>query len=117
MEAQAPLSSLQAAAGGWDWLHHVRIGAYPLREEDAEATVKQAGDSGVFGIEVDNDITGRYESLLHPEEKLAALRAIFDTKVGILDQTWRGRRLGLTLCFQLAGALHVPDPPDCGDGC
>jgi len=30
----------------------------------------------VFGIEVDNDIPGRYESFLHPEEKLQVIRAM-----------------------------------------
>ena len=34
--------------------------------------MRDATDSHVFGIEVDNDITGRYESFLDPEEKLAA---------------------------------------------
>jgi hypothetical protein len=32
--------------------------------------------SGVFGIEVDNDIPGRYESFLDPTEKLKAIRAV-----------------------------------------
>ena len=32
--------------------------------------------SGVFGIEVDNDIPGRYESFLDPTEKLEAIRAV-----------------------------------------
>ena len=30
----------------------------------------------VFGIEVDNDIPGRYESFVNPEEKLKAIRAV-----------------------------------------
>jgi len=38
--------------------------------------VRDAQASGVFGIEVDNDIPGRYESFLHPEEKLRAIRAV-----------------------------------------
>jgi hypothetical protein len=43
---------------------------------DPERIVRQAGESHVFGIEVDNDIPGRYESFLHPEEKLAAIREL-----------------------------------------
>jgi hypothetical protein len=38
--------------------------------------VRRAQESGVFGIEVDNDIEGRYESFLHPEEKLKAIRDV-----------------------------------------
>ena len=38
--------------------------------------MRDAADSHVFGIEVDNDITGRYESFLDPDAKLAAIRAL-----------------------------------------
>lgn len=58
------------------WLKRVRIGAYSLSNSDAEEIVKQANDSHVYGIEVDNDIPGRYETLLHPEEKLEAIRKV-----------------------------------------
>jgi hypothetical protein len=59
-----------------DWTNYVRIGAYGLKGGDALQTVRKAQASGVFGIEVDNDIPGRYESFLHPEEKLKAIREI-----------------------------------------
>jgi hypothetical protein len=59
-----------------NWTHYVRIGAYGLRSGNAEQIVRRAQASGVFGIEVDNDIPGRYESFLHPEEKLKAIRAV-----------------------------------------
>jgi hypothetical protein len=59
-----------------DWTHYVRIGAYGLRGGDAEKIVSNAQDSGVFGIEVDNDIPGRYESFLNPEEKLKAIHDV-----------------------------------------
>lgn len=58
------------------WLRHVRIAAYPLSSDNAEAIVREANESHVYGIEVDNDIPGRYLSFLHPEEKLEALRKI-----------------------------------------
>jgi hypothetical protein len=61
---------------GQNWTHYVRIGAYGLQGKDAERIVHDAQESNVFGIEVDNDIPGRYESFLHPEEKLAAIRAV-----------------------------------------
>ncbi len=59
-----------------DWTHYVRIGAYGLHSGNAEAIVRDAQASGVFGIEVDNDIPGRYESFLDPTAKLEAIRAV-----------------------------------------
>jgi len=59
-----------------DWLKRVRIAAYPLSSTNAEEIVRQAKASHVYGIEVDNDIPGRYESYLHPEAKLDAIRKI-----------------------------------------
>ncbi len=61
-----------------DWTHFVRIGAYGLHSNNAEAIVRDAQQSRVFGIEVDNDIPGRYESLLEPSPKLKAIRALAD---------------------------------------
>ncbi|MGO9862660.1 MAG: family 10 glycosylhydrolase [Terriglobales bacterium] len=59
-----------------NWTNFVRIAAYGLQSHNADQIVNNAQDSNVFGIEVDNDIPGRYESFLHPEEKLAAIRAV-----------------------------------------
>ncbi|MGD0417922.1 MAG: hypothetical protein ABSA80_21385 [Terriglobales bacterium] len=59
-----------------NWTNFVRIAAYGLQANNADQIVRNAQDSNVFGIEVDNDIPGRYESFLHPEEKLAAIRAV-----------------------------------------
>ena len=61
-----------------NWTHHVRIGAYGLRTGNASAIVESAQSDGVFGIEVDNDIPGRYESFLNPEEKLKAIHDVTD---------------------------------------
>ncbi len=57
------------------WMRRVRIAAYSLGPDNAKQIVAQATASGVYGIEVDNDIPGRYESLLDPTEKLAAIRS------------------------------------------
>lgn len=67
-----------------DWTNYVRIGAYGLKGGDAQQIVRDAQASDVFGIEVDNDIPGRYESFLHPEEKLKAIRDVAEAahKVG-----------------------------------
>jgi hypothetical protein len=59
-----------------NWTHYVRIGAYGLQGDNTAEIVRHARESGVFGIEVDNDIPGRYESFLNPEEKLKAIRAV-----------------------------------------
>jgi hypothetical protein len=61
---------------GQDWTNYVRIGAYGLRGGDAAEIVRKAQASNVFGIEVDNDIEGRYESFIHPEEKLKAIHDV-----------------------------------------
>lgn len=68
-----------ARAGEQNWTHRVRIGAYGLDGAKTDAIVGDATDNHVFGIEVDNDVTGRYESFLHPEEKLAAIEDLAKT--------------------------------------
>jgi hypothetical protein len=67
-----------------NWTHYVRIGAYGLKGGDAAEIVRRAWESGVSGIEVDNDIPGRYESFIHPEAKLKAIRDVAEAahKVG-----------------------------------
>jgi hypothetical protein len=74
----------QDAAAKQDWSNYVRIGAYGLKGGDAVEIVRRAQESGVFGIEVDNDIPGRYESFVHPEEKLKAIHDVAEEahKVG-----------------------------------
>lgn len=59
-----------------NWTHFVRIGAYGLGPKSADAIVADARATHVFGIEVDNDIPGRYESFLDPTEKLAAIKSV-----------------------------------------
>jgi hypothetical protein len=76
----ALLPLLKASPGSveQDWANYVRIGAYGLQSDNADRIVRSAQEDGVFGIEVDNDIEGRYESFVHPEEKLKAIRAVAD---------------------------------------
>jgi len=62
--------------GSQDWTNYVRIGAYGLKGGDAVEIVRKAQASNVFGIEVDNDIPGRYESFVHPEAKLKAIHDV-----------------------------------------
>jgi hypothetical protein len=67
---------LRSEEGGQDWTHYVRIGAFGLKPNNAAEIVRRAQASGVFGIEVDNDIPGRYESFLDPDEKLLAIQTV-----------------------------------------
>jgi len=59
-----------------NWTDYVRIGAYGLRGGDAVEIVSKSQASDVFGIEVDNDIPGRYESFLEPTQKLKAIHDV-----------------------------------------
>ncbi len=72
------LAVLLAAAGRaqdrQDWMHFARIGGHSLRPDNIGPIMRSATDTFVFGIEVDNDITGRYDSFLDPAAKLAAIR-------------------------------------------
>jgi hypothetical protein len=68
--------SLTAQQTDREWLYKVRIGAYSLGPSNAEQIVREANATGVYGIEVDNDIPGRYESLKAPDEKLAAIKRV-----------------------------------------
>ena len=72
------LCSIGALAGqtSQDWMHYVRIAGNSLRLDNADEIVQRATDTNVFGIEVDNDIPGRYESFLDPTEKLKAIHAV-----------------------------------------
>jgi hypothetical protein len=74
------LTALGPAPGGnsveQNWTNYVRIGAFGLKGGDATRIVQQARASHVFGIEVDNDIPGRYESFLDPTKKLKAIAAV-----------------------------------------
>jgi len=66
----------QSIPADQDWTNYVRIGAYGLNRESPAKIVADATAGKVFGIEVDNDIPGRYESFLDPTEKLAAIRSV-----------------------------------------
>jgi len=65
-----------------NWTHYVRIGAYGLARKDAASIVRDAQKTHVFGIEVDNDIPGRYESFREPSEKLKAIREVSEAAHG-----------------------------------
>ncbi|HSD63484.1 MAG TPA: hypothetical protein VLB50_06780, partial [Ignavibacteriaceae bacterium] len=71
-----------------NWTHKVRICGNPLSENEIESIIQKAGDSFVSGIEVDNDITGRYDSFLDPAQKLSAIRKITEEAHKINNHTF-----------------------------
>lgn len=62
-----------------DWSHFVRTAGHGLQMDNISATIKDASSTYLYGIEVDNDIPGRYESFLDPTEKLRAIKAMADS--------------------------------------
>ena len=70
----AVLAVAGSCAAAQNWSHYVRIAGHSLGPANAAAIVSESVHSNVFGIEVDNDIPGRYESFLDPAAKLAAIR-------------------------------------------
>jgi hypothetical protein len=71
-----------------NWTHTVRIAGNPLSNEEIDSIILKAKESYVSGIEVDNDITGRYESLLDPAQKLEAIRKITEEAHKINNHTF-----------------------------
>ncbi len=59
-----------------NWTHTVRIAAFGLDRNKTDQIVRLAQADHVFGIEIDNDIPGRYESYLDPTAKLKAIRTV-----------------------------------------
>lgn len=71
-----PLVGVAGQEPEQNWTHFVRIGAYGLHTDNADGIVRNAQNTHVYGIEVDNDIPGRYESFLDPTAKLRAIREV-----------------------------------------
>lgn len=59
-----------------NWTHYVRTAGHGLSLDRIDDIIKSVQETNVFGIETDNDIPGRYESFLDPENKLKAIEAI-----------------------------------------
>ena len=62
-----------------DWTHYVRTSGHGCDIDQLHAIMNDARQTYLFGIEVDNDITGRYSSFLAPEIKLMAIKAMADS--------------------------------------
>jgi hypothetical protein len=63
-------------SGTQNWTNYIRTAGHGLNPDNIDATIADARETGLFGIEVDNDIPGRYESFLDPGPKLEALRQL-----------------------------------------
>jgi hypothetical protein len=57
------------------WTHFVRIGAYDLEGDNADAIVREAQLSHVYGIEADVFVVGRYPNFLNPAASLRSIHA------------------------------------------
>lgn len=66
--------SLSTIYAQQNWTHYIRTSGHGVSKESIDAIIKDAVETKLFGIEVDNDPPGRYESFLNPKEKLEALR-------------------------------------------
>jgi len=71
-----------------DWSHFVRTAGHGLQIDNISATIKDASSTYLYGIEVDNDIPGRYESFLDPTEKLQAIKAMADSAHAIKNHAF-----------------------------
>ena len=62
-----------------DWTYYVRTSGHGCELGQLHSIMNDARQTHLFGIEVDNDITGKYSSLLNPNLKLEAIRAMADS--------------------------------------
>lgn len=59
-----------------NWTHYVRTAGHGVSLDRIDEIIRSATDTHVFGIEIDNSLTGYYESFLDPTEKLKAIQAL-----------------------------------------
>ena len=59
-----------------NWTHYIRTSGHGVNPATIERTIQDAQDTYLFGIEVDNDPPGRYDSFLDPTAKLEALKLL-----------------------------------------
>jgi len=65
--------TLTTISGQQNWTHYIRTAGHGLNKSNIDATITDAIETNLYGIEVDNDPPGRYESFLDPKEKLEAI--------------------------------------------
>jgi len=57
-----------------NWTHFARISGIDLNANNINDKIKEVQKQGTLGIELDNDITGRYDSFLDPSQKLNQIK-------------------------------------------
>ncbi len=67
-----------------NWTHYARISGNNLNPANIEKLIQAAVEHNTLGIELDNDITGRYDSFLDPSLKLLQIKKAADAahKIG-----------------------------------
>lgn len=66
----------QRSTAEQNWTHYVRTSGHGLSLGAVDDIIKGATETHLFGIEVDNSLTGYYESFLDPTAKLEAINAV-----------------------------------------
>ncbi len=61
-----------------NWTHYVRIAGHGINQDNVDEVIASATESNVYGIEIDNSLTGYYSSFLNPDEKLKAIKMATD---------------------------------------
>ncbi len=61
-----------------NWTHFIRTAGHGASMDHIDEVFEQVKETNVYGIEIDNSLTGYYESFLHPEEKLETIKAYVD---------------------------------------
>ncbi len=64
--------------GQQNWAHFIRTAGHGASMDHIDEVFEQVKETHVFGIEIDNSLTGYYESFLQPEEKLKTIKAYVD---------------------------------------
>jgi len=97
-----------------DWTHYARISGHVLGPQNIEGTIEKAHKVGTLGIELDNDITGRYDSFLNPEQKLKEIEAaaVAAHKIGNFAYIYIAGLECITENADKAGHSMFKDHPD-----
>lgn len=66
-----------------NWTHYTRMAGHGVNKNNIENIINSAIETNVFGIEIDNSLTGYYSSFIDPDEKLDAIRLAADAAHGV----------------------------------
>ncbi|MFC1785054.1 hypothetical protein ACFL0J_05430 [Candidatus Neomarinimicrobiota bacterium] len=72
------LSCTASNSPSQNWTHFARIAGHGVNQNNVNDIIESAKETNVFGIEIDNSLTGYYSSFLNPDEKLKAIGMLAD---------------------------------------